>query len=110
MTQLEPEAGPIDVPAPETEVGTKPPRRIGNIVLTVLTVVILVAAAIAVALGMQARGSADDARAHAVILRHDRRAAESRQQEVEQTMDTVNAAVAKVPTTFDALAQSLGTV
>ena len=105
MTQLEP-----DVVPPDPEVSPKPRRRAGNIVVTVLTVVVLAGAALALVIGVQARSSADDARDRTVALQRDRRASKTREHAVEHTMDTINTAVAKVPTTFDTLAQSLDTV
>src|SRR6476620_9262786 len=110
MTQRGPETTPLEATTREPEVGPEPRRRVWNIVLTMLTVVVLLGAAIAVVLGVQARSSADDTRAHAVVLRHDRHAWQTRQREAEHTMDTINSAVAKVPTTFDTLAKSLATV
>src|SRR3954468_20048972 len=98
MTQLGPEATPLEATAPEPEVGPEPRRGVWNIVLTALTVVVLLGAVISVVLGVQAQSSADDARAHAAVLRHDRRAWQSRQREAEHAMNTINSAVAKVPT------------
>jgi hypothetical protein len=79
-------------------------------VLTVLTVVVLVGAGIAVALGVQARSSADDARARTVALQRDRHESATRQDAADHTIDSINTAVAKIPPTFNILGQTLDKV
>ena len=78
--------------------------------LTVLTVVVLVGAGIAVVLGVQARSSADDTRTRTVALQRDRRESATRQEAADHTIDSINTAVAKIPPTFNILGQTLDKV
>jgi len=110
MTQFDPHIVQAVAVAEADATPDSPRLRVGNIVLTTLTVVVIAGAIAAVVLGMQSSSSASDARDRTAALHRDRRAAETRQHDAEHTMSMMNAAAAKVPLAFTALAQSLDTV
>ena len=71
-----------------------------------VVLVVLVGAAAAIVIGVQARSSADEARARTVALQRDRRELATHERAADHTIDSINTAVAKIPPTFNFLGQS----